>query len=122
MSSASAMPEPLHVSGDLSDYRALLEEQWRAQVAEVTRLSVVLHSADADRDGAGTETAQVTARLVAAARQQLEETEAALRRIDTGEYGLCAGCRSPIHPERLEALPVARHCLPCRQRQRDGRG
>jgi RNA polymerase-binding transcription factor DksA len=116
MSSTSALPEPLDRTDDLAASRVALEEQWRAQVAEVTRLSVAMHSAgDAVGDGTRTESVQLTAQLVAAARQQLEETEAALRRIDDGSYGLCEGCGQSIAPARLEALPSARYCLPCQK-------
>lgn len=116
MSSTSALPEPLDRTDDLAASRLALEEQWRAQVDEVTRLSVAMHSAgDAVGDGTRTEAVELTARLVSAARQQLEDTEAALRRLDDGSYGLCAECGQPIAPARLEALPSARHCLPCQK-------
>lgn len=112
------LAEPRHRTGNLPAYRALLEEQWGAQLAEVTRLSVLMHSArDAGGDGSRTEAMRVTAQLAAAARQQLDETEAALRRIDNGEYGLCGRCEQPVTLERLEALPAARYCLPCQQAQ-----
>jgi RNA polymerase-binding protein DksA len=41
----------------------------------------------------------------------LEEIEAALERIDTGTYGLCATCGRPIDSERLEAVPYATLCI-----------
>lgn len=39
--------------------------------------------------------------------------EAALRRIDTGEYGLCHDCDEPIHPQRLEFDPTVLRCIDC---------
>ncbi|MFC4101221.1 TraR/DksA C4-type zinc finger protein [Paenibacillus xanthanilyticus] len=44
-------------------------------------------------------------------RQKLAETEDALERLDSGEYGICAICRQPIPYERLEALPATTRCV-----------
>lgn len=114
---------PASVSGAAPDYRDLLVRQWRAQLDDVTRLSIDVETQrEGDRPvsgGAGTEQARVAARLLAAARRQLEETEAALKRLDTGQYGTCDGCRLPIPPARLEALPAARLCVSCQQGYRD---
>ena len=46
-------------------------------------------------------------------RQLLESIDAALDRIENGEYGKCANCGEPIQEKRLEAVPWARHCLKC---------
>lgn len=53
--------------------------------------------------------------------------EDALKRIDTGTYGICVECidepqnlceTCPLIPkERLEAVPHSQHCLPIKQRQ-----
>jgi DnaK suppressor protein len=59
-------------------------------------------------------------RLLAAARVQLEEGEAALRRLDEGRYGTCAGCQTRIPRARLQALPTARLCVACLQAFRGG--
>jgi DnaK suppressor protein len=112
MSTTSALPEPSDLTAPTPAYRELLEEQWRAQVAEITRLS--LDALDcADSEGSRTESLHLAAQLIAAARQQLEETEAALRRIDAGNYGVCGNCGHPIPADRLEVLPAARYCVPC---------
>jgi DnaK suppressor protein len=46
----------------------------------------------------------------------LSKVERALRKFDQGTYGLCETCGQPIDPARLEALPQATHCLPCKQK------
>jgi DnaK suppressor protein len=46
-------------------------------------------------------------------RQMLESINAALVRIDEGEYGKCMHCEEAIQEKRLEAVPWARHCLRC---------
>ena len=49
-------------------------------------------------------------------RQMLDHTEAALRKIDNGTYGLCESCRQPIGKERIKALPFARYCIECQSK------
>lgn len=46
-------------------------------------------------------------------RQLLESIDAALDRIDDGEYGKCINCGDPVSEKRLEAVPWARHCIKC---------
>jgi DnaK suppressor protein len=46
-------------------------------------------------------------------RQLLQSIDAALDRIDNGDYGKCANCGQPIQEKRLEAVPWARHCIRC---------
>lgn len=47
---------------------------------------------------------------------ELQELRAALKRIDTGTYGICVDCGEPIARERLEAHPAAARCLECQER------
>ena len=55
-----------------------------------------------------------------AAQQRRRQVEAALGRIDSGEYGECLGCGEDIEPKRLEVQPEAALCLAC-QSQRERR-
>jgi DnaK suppressor protein len=120
MSRGSALPthgNPLF--DQFPDYRAVLEEQWRRQVATITELSYAALSPapdEPDDDGSRMNRLQITARLLATARQQLQETEAALTRVDDGSYGLCGDCGGLIAPERLEIVPSARYCVACQAR------
>jgi len=41
------------------------------------------------------------------------EAVAALDRMDRGTYGRCENCGKAIPAARLDALPYARHCVPC---------
>ena len=45
--------------------------------------------------------------------QMLTKIEAAIRRIDAGEYGACLRCDEPVHPERLKFDPTATLCIEC---------
>ncbi len=44
-------------------------------------------------------------------REQLDEIEAALGRLDQGTYGLCEVCSQPIADDRLDAMPATRFCI-----------
>lgn len=45
----------------------------------------------------------------------LSEVEAALERIEDGQYGNCEGCSKPIKKTRLNAIPYASLCIECAQ-------
>jgi DnaK suppressor protein len=61
------------------------------------------------------ERAQVTA-LLGEARSYLGELDRALARCNTGTYGTCLHCGSPIAPERLAARPATDVCITCATR------
>jgi DnaK suppressor protein len=44
-------------------------------------------------------------------RDQLDDVERALNRLDEGTYGLCETCGQPIGEARLEVMPAARFCI-----------
>jgi len=46
-------------------------------------------------------------------QQTLLAIENALRRIQSGEYGVCENCGQPIAEKRLSALPWTRVCIRC---------
>ena len=61
--------------------------------------------------------AQAMAKDSASRREAtLRNIEAALRRIDNGDYGACQSCDEPIDPRRLEADPMAALCIDCADR------
>jgi DnaK suppressor protein len=47
----------------------------------------------------------------------LAKIEAALRKIEKGEYGACENCGEEIGLKRLEARPVAQLCIDCKAEQ-----
>lgn len=69
-----------------------------------------LHMADAGTDNFDREFALS---LVSNEQEALYEIEEALRRLDSGTYGLCGNCERPVRKERLEAVPFARLCVDC---------
>ena len=47
-------------------------------------------------------------------RKLVSKIDAALRRIDEGEYGICENCGAEISEKRLMARPVATWCIDCK--------
>ncbi|MGI9307817.1 MAG: TraR/DksA family transcriptional regulator [Gammaproteobacteria bacterium] len=55
----------------------------------------------------------VVSQLESEAIDEISEIDAALQRIDSGHYGICAECGDPIDAERLLARPEANECFDC---------
>ncbi|TNM26074.1 TraR/DksA family transcriptional regulator [Streptomyces sedi] len=91
------------------------ERQVRERLAHerATRLEQS-RALDESANGAANDALTVTQR--GAVRSALEDIDAALARLDAGTYGDCQGCAAPIPAGRLEILPHARLCVPCRER------
>ncbi|MFM2398342.1 MAG: hypothetical protein RL341_499 [Pseudomonadota bacterium] len=70
--------------------------------------------ADTTDDEAAVQTLNDTARAQAAHDEHgLAAVDAALARLPTEEFGLCATCGSPIGAARLLAQPTAQRCVAC---------
>ena len=50
----------------------------------------------------------------------LQLVEEALKRLDSGGFGECVHCGGEMQQKRLEAVPWARHCVPCQEKQEQG--
>ena len=53
-------------------------------------------------------------------RDTLQLVEEALQRIQEGHFGECVHCGGEMQQKRLEAVPWARHCIPCQEKQEQG--
>ena len=54
-------------------------------------------------------------------RETLQLVDAALLRIDEKKnFGFCASCEGEVEKKRLEAIPWAKHCISCQQKQEQG--
>ncbi len=81
-----------------------------------------LHSDQAGQDfdepggDAASETVERAQALAVGAslREQLQEVNAALAKIEDGTYGICDSCDKPITKKRLKVLPWATLCKECR--------
>lgn len=47
----------------------------------------------------------------------LQMVEEALQKIRKKTYGVCEGCGRPIDANRLRAIPYARLCIQCKERE-----
>lgn len=50
----------------------------------------------------------------------LQLVEEALQRVRGSSYGLCVHCEEEVQLKRLEAVPWARHCIACQEKQEQG--
>ena len=78
---------------------------WMSGVMDVEELSL-----DAEGQGVGFSVLELTSRRV-------QGIEAALQRLEAGEFGTCLHCRRQISGFRLRAVPFAALCLACQERQ-----
>jgi DnaK suppressor protein len=51
--------------------------------------------------------------LLALVRQDLDDVEEAMRRLEEGSYGRCAGCGAALSAEHLESRPASARCSTC---------
>jgi DnaK suppressor protein len=50
----------------------------------------------------------------------LQMVDEALARLRKGAFGVCVECGEKMIPKRLEAVPWARHCISCQEREEKG--
>lgn len=50
----------------------------------------------------------------------LQLIQEALGRMENGAYGHCVECNEDVQVKRLEAVPWARHCIECQEKQEKG--
>ena len=53
-------------------------------------------------------------------RELLQLMDDALVRIEDKRFGVCLSCEEEMNQKRLEAVPWARHCLACQEKQEMG--
>jgi DnaK suppressor protein len=53
-------------------------------------------------------------------RRVLQLVNEALERMKNGTYGNCVACEEEVQLKRLEAVPWARHCIECQDKQDQG--
>ena len=50
----------------------------------------------------------------------LQLVNEALERLESGNFGTCVACGGDMQQKRLDAVPWARHCIGCQQKQEQG--
>ncbi|QEG42790.1 TraR/DksA family transcriptional regulator [Roseimaritima ulvae] len=71
---------------------------------------VPIHMADKGTDAFDQE---FTLSLVENEEETLQQIDAALERLSSGQYGNCLSCGKPIPMQRLNAIPYTAHCVHC---------
>jgi DnaK suppressor protein len=106
---------------DLAALRENLHEQRLFRQEQLRQFAV--HSSDRADDRRRTDAAQIEVgvKLAASARMVLADVEAALARMDSGQYGTCHLCRRAVERHRLLIVPQARYCGRCQQVREAGR-
>ncbi|SEB13594.1 MAG: TraR/DksA family transcriptional regulator [Candidatus Thiothrix putei] len=93
-----------------------LKELEKVLVSRIDNVSHDLsseHSADSAEQITERENEDVLRNLKEETQLELKQVRSALKRIDSGEYGMCAKCGEPISAARLDALPYATLCIRC---------
>ncbi|MFO8082586.1 MAG: TraR/DksA C4-type zinc finger protein [Armatimonadota bacterium] len=113
---------------DIEKYEEILTEERDRLATDLKRIEDRaagrdrLHSVQAGQDfdepggDAATETVERAQSMAVGAslREQLEEVNAALEKIEEGTYGICDSCGKQITKKRLGVLPWATLCKECR--------
>ncbi|ABS26893.1 TraR/DksA family transcriptional regulator [Anaeromyxobacter sp. Fw109-5] len=101
---------------ELQRRRRVILETFRRGGAELEALRAAERDPEFE-EGAQTEHEAFTlARLGENQRRELQQIDAAIERVDAGEYGICRDCDEEIDPRRLAALPYALLCTECATR------
>lgn len=96
--------------------RAELNQKKEELTARLSRISANLrrgYEADSKERAKQLEDNEVVDALGNEARTELAKISAALKRMDTGEYGACIECGMAIEEGRLKAYPYADECIDC---------
>jgi RNA polymerase-binding transcription factor len=126
---APAVPAPGQVptwtDTELDGFRAALETDIRRLREELNMGAADMADLLADSsDGAGDDQADAGSKTLereqemsvnANARDLLDQSTHALRRLEAGTYGICESCGTVIPAARLRAFPRATLCIACKQ-------
>ncbi len=58
--------------------------------------------------------------LSSSEREMLQDVDEALGRIDKRSFGVCVVCEEEMDKKRLEAVPWAKRCIDCQEKQESG--
>jgi RNA polymerase-binding transcription factor DksA len=84
-----------------------------AQASQLAENQATVSALTGQRDVDSLLEREIAEASVAHARDAIEDIDDAIASMDTGMYGVCESCGTPIPLERLEAVPRARCCVTC---------
>ena len=98
------------------ELRQRLEKKKAELTVRLERITANLrrgYEADSKERAQQFENNEVVDALGNEAREEIAKISAALRRMDSGDYGLCIECGDEIAESRLDAYPYADECIDC---------
>lgn len=96
--------------------RAALEQKKQELTQRLERISANLrrgYEADSKERAKQLEDNEVVDALGNEARAEIRKIAAALKRMDSGDFGTCVECGILIEAGRIEAYPYADECIEC---------
>lgn len=96
--------------------RAELNRKKEELTVRLTKITANLrrgYEADSKERAKQLEDNEVVDALGNEARTEIVKISAALKRMDTGAFGICIECGLPIDEGRLQAYPYADECIEC---------
>jgi len=122
----SAVQVAPEVAGQMPSMREKLQQELEKTRTEIRQLEQKLEDKAEYGLGKGGSTIyewEFNLALKQSLENKARSLEAALRKIEEGEYGICQECGEPISEERLAILPHTTVCARCaRKRSRRLRG
>jgi DnaK suppressor protein len=110
-------PEPVRAidASELDARRGVLRSEQGQLAAQLDDLHVgdPTEAHDENFADSGQVAAEQGASMVLATklREQLDDVQKALDKLDSGSYGVCEVCGAEIGEARLEAMPATRFCI-----------
>ncbi|HEX5709458.1 MAG TPA: TraR/DksA family transcriptional regulator [Pyrinomonadaceae bacterium] len=110
----------------VKSYRDRLLERRESLFSQVTEAEMSSRERDleATQDpadmAANAYTKELLISMSANDRKLLTLIDEALARVESGDYGECVNCGEPVQEKRLNAVPWARYCLSCQDKQERG--
>jgi DnaK suppressor protein len=110
-----------------ADFRQQLTAMRRSLARTVATTDEELATLEAPQPGEFAEGAatgvigDLLSRLDGRERHEMDEIDAAQRRLEAGVFGVCEGCHRAIPLARLRAVPTARRCATCQAREEAAR-
>jgi len=101
------------------EFRELLENRKKTLLQHIENVGAELNYLDQSRPPELSEEAQEEAAAISLKaldqreRQELEDINLALEKIDDETFGSCESCEEPIGLTRLKILPSVRYCIAC---------
>lgn len=107
------MPQSLNIN-------QVKKELWEAKSQTTAKVALrdeakVERSADAMDQIQGAEAREFALLSLDRYARQLRQIEAALQRVNAGDYGICLDCDGEIGLKRLRAVPWAERCVKCQE-------